>query len=295
MVENHSLGRKTFMVLNTLGLGLFAFLCLVPMIHIMALSFSSNMAAGAGEVKLLPVDLSLKAYEFVLNSAHFWQSFLVSIERILVGLPVELFLTIFTAYPLAKEKKDFPARSIYLWFLIISMLFQGGMISTFIVVKSTGLINHLLVLVIPQCINAFNILLMVNFFRNLPKEMIEAASIDGAGHWKILWSIYVPVAIPSIATITVFILVRHWNSWFDGLIYMNDISKYPLQTYLQSLVIQRDTNIMMTKEEAALMALISERTIKAAQVFIASLPILIVYPFLQRYFISGMLMGSVKG
>jgi len=294
MVEEKSTGRKIFIGLNVLFLSAFALLCIVPLVHVLALSFSSSAAAGSGRVKLLPVEFTLKAYEFAMDNVHFWNSFRVSAERVLIGLPAELGLTLITAYPLSRQNKDFKKRTIYVWFLFISVLFSGGTISTYMVVKSTGLIDTVAALIVPGAVNVFNIILMINFFRNLPRELEEAAFIDGAGHFRILFGIIAPVSMPSIATIAVFILVKHWNSWFDGMIYMNNVSNFPLQSYLQSLVIQRDTNLLMTREEAELLALISERTTKSAQVFIAILPIFAVYPFLQRYFVSGMVIGSVK-
>lgn len=286
--------RKVFVFLNIIFLCIFTILCLIPLINVLALSFSSSSAASAGEVKLLPVDFTLKAYEFTINNKYFWNSFLVSMERVLMGVPFELFLTLITSYVLSIENSRFKARNIYVWFFVISMLFHGGMVATYMVVKYTGLLNSIFALILPEAVTVFNIVLMLNFFRNIPKEISESALIDGASHWRILWKIYVPLSMPAIATILVFILIKHWNSWFDGMIYMNDVSKYPLQTYLQSLIIQTDSNIMMSKEEAELIALISERTTKAAQVFIATLPIFAVYPFLQRYFVSGMTVGSSK-
>ncbi len=295
MIEDSTLGRKIFVILNVAFMLLFTMLCLIPLINILALSFSGSSAAGSGIVKLLPVDFTLKAYEFVMDNGHFWNSFRVSFERVAIGLPAELFLTVITAYPLSRGKREFGFRTFYVWFLFLSVLFSGGIISTYMVVKYTGIMNSMAALILPGVVNVFNIILMINFFRDLPKEMEEAAFIDGAGHLTLLRHVLIPVSLPSIATITVFILVKHWNSWFDGMIYMNGVSKYPLQTYLQSLVIQRDTNLMMTKEEAELLALISEKTTKSAQVFLATLPIFAVYPFLQRYFITGLVLGSIKG
>lgn len=294
MVEKSSTGRKLFISIDVFVISIFALLCLVPLFHILALSFSSSTAARAGEVKLLPVGFTLKAYEFAMDNQYFIHSFVVSLKRVLLGLAAELFITLITAYPLSRETRDFKQRTVYVWFLFISMIFSGGIISTYMIVKLTGIIDTIWVLIIPGVVNVFNVLLMINFFRGLPKELEEAAFIDGAGHFRVLFSILLPVSIPSVATIAVFILVKHWNSWFDGMIYMNDTANYPLQTYLQSLVINRDVSLMMTREEAELFALISERTTKSAQVFIATIPIIAVYPFLQRYFIKGMTVGSIK-
>ncbi|GBG07863.1 putative ABC transporter permease [Paenibacillus agaridevorans] len=173
------------------------------------------------------------------------------------------------------------------------MLFGGGLIPHYITVKSTGLIDSIWALVLPTAVPVFNVILLLNFFRSLPKEVEESGLIDGASHFRIMWSIYVPLAMPAIATITLFSLVGHWNSWFDGIIFMNDPHNYPLQSYLQTILIKRDVSFI-TPEEVKTLIHVSERTSKAAQVFVATLPILLIYPFLQRYFVSGIVLGSVK-
>lgn len=161
-------------------------------------------------------------------------------------------------------------------------------------IKSVGLLDTLWALVLPSAVSVFNVILLMNFFRELPKEIEEAANMDGAGHWRTLWSIYLPLSKPAVATITLFIVVFHWNSWFDGLIYMNSTTNYPLQSYLQTIIINVDPSTATTNDLLDMSA-ISDRTFKAAQVFLAAFPILIVYPFLQKYFMKGLVMGSVKG
>jgi putative aldouronate transport system permease protein len=161
------------------------------------------------------------------------------------------------------------------------------------VVRYTGLINSIWALVIPCAVQIFNIILMMNFFRSIPPDVSESAEIDGAGHFRIMLQIYLPLSLPALATMVVFTMVYHWNAWFDGMIYMNHSVKYPLQTYLQAILVQPNPR-MITKATAELLRMISDRTLKAAQVFIAAIPILLIYPFLQRYFVSGILLGSVK-
>ena len=173
------------------------------------------------------------------------------------------------------------------------MIFGGGLIPHYMVVKYTGLIDKIWALVIPGAFNVFYVILLLNFFRQVPEELEEAGLLDGAGNWGILWRIYVPVSLPSLATITLFILVNHWNSWFDGIIYMNNPAKYPLQSYLQNVIIRRTMSSIGT--DWMELAEISDRTIKCSQIFLGALPILMVYPFLQRYFVKGMTLGSVKG
>jgi putative aldouronate transport system permease protein len=170
------------------------------------------------------------------------------------------------------------------------------LIPFYMTVKTLGLINSIWALVLPGAIPVFNVLLLMNFFRQLPQEIEESVFLDGAGHWTNLWRIQVPLSMPAIATLILFTTVGHWNSWFDGLILMNHPKNYPLQSYLQTIVTtieQRLTN--MTAEDVKILSEINDRTTKSAQIFLAALPILSVYPFLQRYFMSGIVLGSVKG
>ena len=168
------------------------------------------------------------------------------------------------------------------------------MIPTFMIVRYTGLLDTIWALVLPGAVPVFNVVLLMNFFKAVPKELEESAFMDGAGYFRILFQIYLPVSLPALATLVVFALVTHWNSWFDGMIYMNRAENYPMQTYLQSILVSTNTKLM-TKAQAQLLALISDRTLKAAQIVIATVPILLVYPFLQKYFVAGMTLGSVKG
>ncbi len=294
MQYKNSFGRKSFLLLDYILLIISAFICLLPFIHVLAISFSSSTAAMSGEVKLWPVDFTLKSYEFIADRPAFIRSFLVALERVGLGLPISLLLTILTAYPLSKGKKDFRLRMIYVWFFMVSILFGGGLIPWYITIKYTGLLDSIWALVIPCAVQVFYIILMLNFFRELPIELDEAAYMDGAGHWRILWQIYVPLSKPALATITLFTAVNHWNSWFDGLILMNRPERYPLQSYMQTIIVGKDM-ARISEKDIAILKLVNDRTSKAAQVFIGTIPILLVYPFLQKYFTTGIVLGSVKG
>ncbi|EGG35037.1 carbohydrate ABC transporter permease [Paenibacillus sp. HGF5] len=283
-----------FVVCNSIFLIAVGMLCLIPMIHILAVSLSSSAVAATGAVTLWPKEFTLKSYEFVAHRSAFWQSMLVSLERIALGGTLNLVLIATVAYPLSKEKGEFRLRTFYSWAFFITMIFGAGLIPTYMVVKQLGLIDTIWALVFPTAIPVFSVILLLNFFRAVPKELSEAAFIDGAGHWRTLWQIYVPVSLPALATILLFSLVTHWNSWFDGLIYMNDPSHYPIQSYIQTIVVQRSL-ATMTPEEAKLMADISDKTLRSAQIFLGALPIICVYPFLQRFFVKGIVLGSVKG
>ncbi|WP_256758424.1 carbohydrate ABC transporter permease [Cohnella sp. WQ 127256] len=290
-----SIGRFVFPIFNYTFLIAFALLCLLPLIHVLAISFSSGTAAATGQVTLRPINFTFKAYEFVANKPEFIRSMIISFERVLIGVPLDMLLIILIAYPLSKDGRMLSFRRGYVIFFMITILFGGGLIPWYMVIKMTGLIDSIFALILPGAVSVFSVIILLNFFRNLPKEIEEAAFIDGASHWYTLWKIYVPLSMPAIATLILFSCVGHWNSWFDGIILMNRTEHYPLQSYLQTVVVQQGLIKMLTIQDTQLLLEVSDRTNKAAQIFIGALPILLVYPFLQRYFMSGIVMGSVKG
>lgn len=294
MTIKTSLGRKVFVVCNFIFLALLSFLCLMPIIHILAISFSSGAAAAAGKVTLWPVEFTTAAYNNVFGKPEYLRAFWVSVQRVVLGTSLSMFLVILTAYPLSKETHQFRLRTWYAWFFVFTILFNGGLIPTYLTVKSLGLIDTLWALILPTAVPVFNVILLLNFYRSLPKELEESSRIDGAGHFTTLWKIYVPLSLPALATTGLFTMVGHWNSWFDGMLYMNHTENYPLQTFLQTVIIQMDFRFIKA-ENAELMLKLSDRTSRAAQIFVAAFPILIVYPFLQKLFIKGIVMGSVKG
>jgi putative aldouronate transport system permease protein len=293
MMIDRSLGRRIFFVMNGSFFILYAVLCMFPIVHILAISLSKTSAVVAGEVSFLPVDFTMKSYEHIISNERFWDGMKVSLTRIALGVPFAMIITILAAYPLSRSVREFRTRTVFVWLFLFTMLFNGGLIPTYMIVRNTGLLNSIWALIIPSAIAVFNIVLLMNFFRNIPKEMDESAYMDGAGHWQLLWKIYLPLSLPALAVLVIFTFVGLWNSWFDGMIYMKDADKYPLQTYLQSILVDSKAKLT-TRANAELMRFISDRTVKAAQVFIATIPVLIVYPLLQRYFIGGIMLGSVK-
>ena len=281
-------------ILNLVILAILAIVCAFPIIHTLALSLSSSTAASSGRVTLWPVEFTTQSYQFVLGNPAFIRSFGISLLRVLVGVPFTMLLTVLVAYPLSRTPKEFRLRDFFAWFFVITVLFSGGLIPYYMVVNQTGLIDSFWALIIPGALPVFNVILLVNSFRSIPKELEEAAAMDGAGHWTILFKILLPMSAPILATLTLFVAVAHWNSWFDGIIFMNSPAKYPLQSYLQTVIINPDPR-MLTERDLALLKIISNRTTRAAQIFIAMVPIFAVYPFLQRYFTAGIKLGSVKG
>lgn len=284
---------ELFNVINIIILSALALICIIPLIHILAVSLSSSDAAATGKVVLWPKDFSLNSYLFVAKRPQFWRAMGISIWRITLGGIVNTVLAILCAYPLSKPKSSFRYRTFYAWLFFITMLFNGGLIPTFLVVKELDLLDTIWALILPSAVPVFNIILLLNFFKQIPRSLDEAAEIDGASQWRRLWQIYVPLAMPAIATILLFALVYHWNSWFDGLIYMNNPDNYPLQSYIQTIVVQR-TFSSLSREEIMALSTISDKTLRSAQIFLGALPIVMVYPFLQRYFVKGITLGGVK-
>ena len=294
MVQPKSASSYLYKGLVIFFLLLLTMLCLLPIVHTLATSFSSRAAVISGRVGLLPVGFSTIAYERILDDSMFIQSFKNSVVRVILGGGINLVLTILTAYPLSRSRERFPQRNIYMWYIVFSMLFAGGIIPSYLLIKNPGLLDTIWVLVLPGALPIFNMLVLMNYFRGLPSEIEEAAVIDGASAWVMMVKIMVPLAIPSIATVTLFSIVNHWNAFFDGVIYINSGTKKPLQTYLQSLVIDQSQFMNMTAEERQRLEELTSKNFNAAKLLVSMIPILAVYPFLQRFFVTGLVLGSVK-
>lgn len=288
-------GYKIFNWINLFMLFIISLLCIFPVIHILALSFSSAAASSANLVSFFPVGFTTEAYAKTLQNSDFLSSLTNSIIRVILGVGLGMLITVLTAYPLSKmDNGQLKGGRIIAWYFVFTMLFSGGLIPSYIVIQKLGLINSIWALILPGLVGVWNIILMLNFFRAIPKELEEACFMDGAGHIRILFNLYIPLSLASIATLSLFIAVGHWNSWFDGIIYLSNKEKWPISTLLQTLIVSPDPNKLMNNVDPGLMENFSARTVKAAQIFIGSLPILIVYPFLQRFFIKGIVMGSIK-
>lgn len=297
MVEAKKNGNIVGKTLIYVFLVLSAIICLLPFIYLLAVSLSGSTAVAAGKVTFFPVDFTLAAYKFVLNSEAFIRSFGISILRVLLGVSINLVMVVITAYPLSKDDSALRGRKFYTWFFMFAMLFAPSLIPSYIVIQQLNLMDTIWALVLPCAFPIFNMVVVMNFFRNLPKALSEAATIDGAGHGTMLLRIYLPLSLPSLATITLYSVVAHWNSWFDGLIYMNRPENYPLQSYLQTVIINPESAFQMMQSNpnvSQILALVSNQTTKAAQLFIAMLPVLLFYPLVQKYFTTGLVLGSVK-
>ena len=291
-----SMGRKVFLAVDVIVILLLCLICMVPLLNLLAYSFSASQPIIENKVFLWPKEFTLKAYQYVLESKEFWSSVSVSVKRVLLGVPLNTLLTILVAYPLSKDERQFKARKYYVAYMLTVMLFNGGLMPTYYIVSKTKLIDTVWALIIPGAVPIFNCIVLMNFFRGIPSELEESAKLDGASQWQILWRIFIPISKPSLATIILLSLINHWNSWFDGLIYSNHTTNYPLQSYLQTLVTST-TEILAQGDVKAIAKLvdINDTNMKAAQIFISVIPLMLIYPFLQKYFTTGLTMGSVKG
>lgn len=292
MLRYKTLENRIFDFVVTVLLVLLGLLCLLPLLHVLALSFSSKNAAVAGRVGFWPVEFTLASYEYLLNDSRFFQAFWISVKRVILGGGLNLLCTVLMAYPLSLEKDEFPSRDRYMWFTIFCMLFGASQVPWYFVIKGTGLLNSIWALVIPSAVPVYNVILLMNFFRNQPKAIKESAKIDGINQIQMMSLICVPLAKPAIATVTLFSIVGHWNNFFDGMLLINTPSKVPLQTYIQSLVINMSDTSKLSTEQ--LINMMSQRTFNSAKIVIATVPILIIYPFMQKYFVTGITLGSVK-
>ena len=288
-----SRGEKIFGVFNAILMTLLALMCLLPLIHVLAVSLSDSASASANKVKFWPMGLNTAAYDMVFSNAVFLNSFGISVLRTVAGTAINLLMVILAAYPLSKDETELKGRNVIIWFFTIPMLISGGMIPSFLLVKNLGMMDSLWALILPGCVPTFYVIMMMNFIRGISKSISEAAAIDGAGEWMILIRIILPLSMASIATITLFSMVNHWNEWFGGMIYMNSMNKWPLQTLLRQMLKSVDMS-MFTSTDLMKIKQLSSCSFQSAQIIFATVPILLVYPFLQRYFITGLTIGAVK-
>lgn len=293
MIENNSLGARVFNVVILVLLILITLLCMIPIWYILMISVSEKAAVNAGTVSLWPIGFNLLSYNKIIGESAFFLAFWTSIKRVFLGTIVGVGATLLAAYPLSKTSRQLPHRNIYMWVLIFCMLFNGGTIPWYLTMRGYGLIDSVWGLVLAGSLPVFNVILVINFFRNISSSMEEAAYVDGAGPWRTFLQIYIPLSGPVIATVTLFTIVGHWNEFFQGLVLSNRQSSYPLQTYIQQLVVSLDLSTMNT-EQIKLTTQLNNKSLNAAKIFIAMVPVLMIYPFLQRYFITGITLGAVK-
>ncbi|MGE6229791.1 carbohydrate ABC transporter permease [Paenibacillus chitinolyticus] len=268
---------------------------LYPLVFVLVASFSSPEAVMRGEVWLWPKNITWMGYTKIFQNNEILTGYLNTIVYTVVGTAINLILSVAAAYPLSR--KDFAGRNAISALMVFTMFFSGGMVPTYLLVKNLGMLNTMWALVIPGAVSVYNIIIMRTFFQSsIPGEMQEAASIDGCSNLGILWKIVLPLSMPIIAVMILFYSVGHWNSYFSGLMYLTDRDKYPLQLFLREILIQGQMQEMLgVGDDSHARNVMEGEAIKYAVVIVANLPVLMLYPFLQRYFVKGVMIGSVKG
>ncbi|MBD0384050.1 carbohydrate ABC transporter permease [Paenibacillus sedimenti] len=290
MTYDKTLGNRLFDMFNYSFLLIFSIACSLPFIYILAVSFTSPAEVAKGGIILFPKEWSLAAYRYIFSTDTLVRSLLVSIYITVVGTFINLLFTSLMAYPLSKP--HIRGRRMFLLAVLFTMLFGGGLIPTYFVVKALGLTNTLWSLMIPSAINAFNLIVLKNFFQQIPDGLEDSAKIDGCSDLGVLFRIVIPLSLPAMATFALFYAVAHWNQFFNAVMYINDNTKWPIQVLLREIVILAQSRIGdVSIDETQIQPL----TIRMAVIVFATVPILIVYPFLQKHFAKGVLLGSVKG
>jgi len=289
---NETFGEKLFEAVIIAILAIVCLLAAYPVILVASSSFSDPNAVITNKVLLWPVNPTQKAYNMVFGHPEIWRCYGNTIMYTLLGTAINVFLTAAGAYPLSRS--DFCGRNFFMAIFIFTMFFSGGMIPSYLLVKNLGLLNSIWALLIPGAVSTWNLIIMRTFFQNtIPAELQEAAFVDGSNDLGVFFKIVLPLSTPIIAVMVLFYGVGHWNSWFSALLYLSDRSKYPLQIILREILIQSSTQDMsggaISDQE-----MIGE-TIKYATMVVATLPILCLYPFLQRYFVKGVMIGAIKG
>jgi len=291
MMLSKSPAERIFDVSNALLLVLLGVVALYPLYYVLIVSVSSGMAVARGEVKLVPVQLTLGPYRTMIRDPYFFRSFLNTLKYTVVGTVVNLAMSCLCAYPLSI--RSFSGNKAFTGFIVFTMFFSGGLIPTYLVVKSFGLLDSLWAIVLPAAISTWNMIIIRTFFQGIPQSLRESAQIDGANDVFIFLRIILPLSLPVLATMTLFYASGHWNSFFPELIYLSEKSKYPMQLILRNMLISEQ----MSEQYADILQQtdIAPTTLKYAAVMLSTVPILLVYPFLQRYFVKGVMVGSLKG
>ncbi len=284
-----------FDIINYALLTFIMLLVLYPLYFVLVASFSDPNYIYSGEIWLFPKGFTLDGYERIFNDSSIWIGYANSILYATLGTLIGVAVTVFAAYPLAR--KNLAGKSFIMWFLLITMFFSGGLIPTYLLIKDLHLLNTMWALILPGAGGVFNVIIVRTFFQSsIPDEMWEAASIDGCSNTRFFWSIVLPLSKSILAVMVLYHVVGFWNGFFDALIYLSDDKKYPLQLVLRNILIQNQVNsgMMIDVESYAAKMRVTE-LIKYGVIMVSSLPLLMLYPFLQKYFVKGVMIGSIKG
>ncbi len=291
-MPRHSIADRTFTAVNAGVLILIGLSMVYPLWYCLVLSISDPAHAGAGGFHLLPSGINLDAYRAILTDPGLTHGYLNSLLRVLIAVPLSVFASALCAYPLSR--RNLPCRSGFTVAIIFTMLFSGGLVPTYLLYHQLGLLDNRLVYLLPGLIGAFNVILIKNHFQAIPESLHEAGEMDGASEWFIFFHVYLPLAKPILATVALFNAIFHWNAWFDAMLYMTSESKMVAQSFLQRIVFEGSAE-MAQSGAAERLAYVTPGSIKAATVIITVVPLLLIYPFVQRHFTKGIMLGGVKG
>lgn len=289
------IGDRVFNVVNYVVLSLFFIIVLYPLIYIVSASFSSSNAVISGRVWLWPVEPGIKGYIAVFENKAIWTGFRNSMIYTVLGTVLNVILTIVAAYPLAR--KDFVGRNAIMFIFVFTIMFSGGIIPTYLLVRDLGILNSVWAMILPSALSVFNVIITRTYFQTtIPQEMLEAAQVDGCNDFKFLWKIVLPLSGPIVAVITLFYAVNHWNSYFNALMFLKDRDLYPLQLVLRSILIQNqiDPSMILSEEDLIARQGLAD-LLKYSLIVVATVPVLIIYPFVQKHFVKGVMIGSIKG
>ena len=293
-MKNRTKGEFIFDHLNVIIMLVICVITIYPIWYVIVNSFNDGMDAMQGGIFLWPREFSLDNYKAVFSNSGILQSFIVTVSKTVVGTAIHVFFTAMVAYALSRN--DLVGRKYFMIIGLITMFFNGGLIPTFLLYRELGLFDNFLVYIIPAMFNFFDLIIFVAFFRQIPTSLEEAAKIDGANDFTIFLRVILPVSLPVVATIALFHGVYQWNDYFTGMIYTNNTDLQPIQTYLYKVVAESSSNQMMANAPGGIAnKSVTSESIKLATMVVTTLPIVLVYPFLQKYFVKGMMIGSIKG
>lgn len=292
-VFKHKLGDGLFHLFNYTCIGLFTLACLFPFLNTFANAFSDNHAIKTGAVTFYPIGFTWDPMQAVINDPGVIRSLLVTVFVTLVGTGLQMIFTILTAYPLSRRELKY--RGPVLNYIIITMVFSGGLIPGYLLIQWLGMLNSLTSIIIPGLISSFNMIVLKTFFQGLPDELREASTIDGCSDTRYLLRVVLPLSIPAIATISLFYAVNHWNSYFGPLLYIDNPDLHTLQVKLRNILLLSQTPVSVVELQQNHELNLMEESLKSATIVFATVPILLVYPFLQKYFVKGVMIGAVKG
>jgi len=289
MVQDKTFASRMFDFFNVLLLAAVALLMLLPFLHVVMGSFTTTEELARKPFVLIPTEFTLDAYRYILSTNTIFRALAVSIGITLAGTLISMILTSFMAYGLTR--RDLDGRKTINLMIVFTMLFNGGMIPTFLVVKNLGLIDTYMAMILPSAISAFNLIILRSFFQGLPDGLEESAKIDGCGDFGILFKIVLPLSLPSLATISLFYAVTYWNTYLSAILYIDSAHMWPIQVWLRQVVVLASGLDGSTTEDVPP----PDQAVKMAVIIVATIPIMLVYPFLQKHFAKGALLGSIKG